>query len=76
MRELYPRYACRTGCDTPLMRESVPSVCVEIGSFPHEIEEVAMGTGFGYPRKTARNFGIQRLPYRFKLGAKGLFLNG
>lgn len=35
MRELYPRYACRTGRDTPLMRESVPRICVEIGSFPH-----------------------------------------
>jgi hypothetical protein len=30
MRESYPRYARLIGFDTPLMRESIPSICVEI----------------------------------------------
>jgi hypothetical protein len=35
MRERYPRYAYVISLDTLHMRESVPSVCVEIYQFPH-----------------------------------------
>jgi hypothetical protein len=40
MREWYPRYACLIGFDTPLMRESIPAICVEIHQIPQ-----AMGCG-------------------------------
>jgi hypothetical protein len=34
MREKYPRYAYFLAIGTPLMRESVPSICVEICPIP------------------------------------------
>jgi hypothetical protein len=61
MRERYPGYACTISFDTPLMREPVPSICVEIRSFPQSTRNPDTGAIAACLRRT---WGMNWTPVR------------